>query len=81
MAQIDVILQKHLVANPEFADHDIHLRQDTEGGLRIVVDDKSYSSPREIDNPQIQAVIKRALQELGTRIISEYLISSPSLVG
>ncbi|MCB8942647.1 MAG: hypothetical protein H6658_02610 [Ardenticatenaceae bacterium] len=61
--QIDAIVQKHLVANPELAQHEIHLRQDGSGGLRIVVDGTAYSSPKEIENPDIQAVIKRALLE------------------
>ncbi len=63
VAQIDAILQRHLVTNPELAEHDIHLRQDASGGLRIVVDDISYQSPKEIEDPSIQKVIKRALQE------------------
>ena len=61
--QIDAILQKHLIANPELNEHDIHLRQDANGGLRIVVDGTSYASPKEIEDPHIQSVIKRTLQE------------------
>ena len=64
VAQIDAILQRHLAAKPKLAEqHDIHLRQDASGGLRIVVDDTSYQSPKEIEDPIIQKVIKRALQE------------------
>lgn len=61
--QIDAIIQKHLIAAPEIAEHEIHVRQDVTGGLRIVVDGISYATPKEIENPQIQTVIKRALQE------------------
>ena len=61
--QIDSILQKHLAANPELAQHNIHLRQDGSGGLRIVIDGTSYPSPKEIEDPHIQNVIKHALQE------------------
>ena len=61
--QIDAILQRYLVANPHLASHDIHLRQDGTGGLRIVVDGQSYQSPKEIENHEIQTLIKRALQE------------------
>jgi hypothetical protein len=61
--QIDAILQRYLVANPDLARHNIHLRQDGSGGLRIIVDGQSYQSPREIEDHEIQAVIKRALQE------------------
>ena len=61
--QIDAILQRYLVANPHLASHDIHLRQDGTGGLRIIVDGKSYQSPKEIEDHEIQTVLKRALQE------------------
>lgn len=61
--QIDAILQKYLIANPELSKHDIHLRQDATGALRIVIDGSSYTSPKEIEDPHIQSVIKRALQE------------------
>lgn len=61
--QIDAILQRHLIANPELSQHDIHLRQDGSGGLQIVVDGMSYPSPREIEDPLIQTVIKNALRE------------------
>jgi hypothetical protein len=61
--QIDAILQRYLLADPELADQDIHLRQDGAGGLRIVVDDHSYPSPKDIEDPKIQGLIKRALQD------------------
>ena len=61
--QIDAILQRYLVTNPDLASHDIHLRQDGSGGLRIIVDGQSYQSPKEIEDHEIQAVIKQALQE------------------
>jgi hypothetical protein len=61
--QIDAILQRHLVANPDMARHDIHLRQDGSGSLRIIVDGQSYQSPKEIEDHEIQTVIRQALQE------------------
>lgn len=61
--QIDAILQRYIVANPELVDQDIHLRQDGSGGLRIVVDGRSYQSPKDIEDPKIQSLIKRALQD------------------
>lgn len=61
--QVDAILQRHLLADPELAGRKIHLVQDTGGGLIIDVDGKRYERPRDIENPQIQMMIKRALKE------------------
>jgi len=61
--QVDAILQRHLLADPELAGRKIHLVQDTNGGLIIDVDGKRYERPRDIENPQIQMMIKRALKE------------------
>ncbi len=61
--QVDAILQRHLLADPELADHKIHLVQNASGGLIIDVDGKRYERPRDIENPQIQMMIKRALKE------------------
>jgi hypothetical protein len=61
--QVDAILQRHLLADPDLAKHKIHLVQDARGGLIIDVDGKRYERPRDIENPQIQVMIKRALKE------------------
>ncbi|MEZ4592753.1 MAG: hypothetical protein R3D55_16635 [Chloroflexota bacterium] len=61
--QVDTILQRHLLTDPELADRKIHLVQDTKGGLIIEVDGRRYDRPRDIDDPRIQAMIKRALKE------------------
>ena len=61
--QVDAILQRHLLADPELADRKIHLVQNASGGLIIDVDGKRYERPRDIENPQIQMMIKRALKE------------------
>jgi len=61
--QVDAILQRHLLADSELADHKIHLVQDANGGLIIDVDGKQYQRPRDIENPKIQLMIKRALKE------------------
>ena len=61
--QVDAILQRHLLADPELAGRKIHLVQDANGGLIIDVDGKRYERPRDIENPQIQMMIKRALKE------------------
>ncbi|WP_420644644.1 hypothetical protein [Candidatus Leptofilum sp.] len=61
--QVDEILQRHLESDPELAQRSIHLVQDTNGGLIIEVDGHRYERPREIDDPRIQLMIKRALKE------------------
>lgn len=61
--QVDAILQRHLLTDPELAERKIHLVQDVKGGLTIEVDGHRYERPRDIDNPKIQAMIKRALKE------------------
>ncbi|MCP4421842.1 MAG: hypothetical protein GY805_34955 [Chloroflexi bacterium] len=61
--QVDVILQRYLLSEPELAKQKIHLVQDPNGGLIIEVDGKRYQRPREIEDPRIQMMIKRALKE------------------
>jgi hypothetical protein len=61
--QVDAILQRHLLSEPELAERKIHLVQDPNGGLIIEVDGKRFQRPREIDDPRIQIMIKRALKE------------------
>ena len=61
--QVDAILQRYLLSDPTLADRKIHLVQDVNGGLIIDVDGKRYERPRDIENPQIQMMIKRALKE------------------
>lgn len=61
--QIDAILQKYVAANPELVSRSIHLTQNPTGGLRIQVDGAFYERPREIDDANVQKVIKQALKE------------------
>lgn len=61
--QVDAILQRHLLTDPELAGRKIHLVQDTTGGLIIDVDGRRYDHPREIEDPRIQIMIKRAKKE------------------
>ena len=64
--QVDAILQRHLLNDPELAEHKIHLVQAPGGGLTIDVDGKRYTRPRDIENRKIQVLIKRALKEWET---------------
>lgn len=61
--QVDAILQRFLLTEPDLAERKIHLVQDPSGGLIIEVDGKRYERPREIEDPRIQLMIKRALKE------------------
>jgi hypothetical protein len=61
--QVDAILQRHLLTDPELAERKIHLVQDANEGLIIDVDGRRYERPREIEDPRIQMMIKRALKE------------------
>lgn len=61
--QVDAILQRYLLTEPDLAERKIHLVQDSGGGLIIEVDGKQHQRPRDIEDPRIQLMIKRALKE------------------
>jgi hypothetical protein len=61
--QIDQILQKHLAADPRFAQRDIRMEPALNGGLRIKIDGSYYDHPGEIPEKEIQLAIKMALKE------------------
>lgn len=61
--QVDEILQRHLDSDPELAQRNIHLVQNSKGGLIIEVDGRQYERPRDIEDPRIQIMIKHALKE------------------
>lgn len=61
--QIDAILQKQLASHPSLSQHRVQLIGDPNGGIKIDVDGKIYGRPKEIENKEIQLVIKQALKE------------------
>lgn len=61
--QIDAILQKYIAADPRLARRSIHLEHAPNGGLRITVDNNYYQRPAEIEEKEVQLVIKMALKE------------------
>lgn len=61
--QIDVILQKYVQADSSLAKRSIHLRSAPAGGLQIEVDGRRFERPAEIEDRQVQLVIKMALKE------------------
>lgn len=67
VAEIDRILQKHVGASPTLAKRSIKLRQSPGESLQIVVDNKVYSHPSEIEDQEVKQALKRALQEWEAR--------------
>lgn len=61
--QIDAILQKYVQADASLAKRSIHLRSAPAGGLQIEVDGRRFERPAEIEERQVQLVIKMALKE------------------
>lgn len=61
--QINLILQKHIVAQPEMANRGIRLEQGATGGLQILVDGKYYEKPGDIEDTAVQGMIKTAVKE------------------
>jgi hypothetical protein len=63
VANIDVILQRHLEDEPELAGRTIRLEQPPDGPLRIRVDDRLYMHPRDVEDPTVRRVLRLALME------------------
>lgn len=61
--QIDAILQKYVQADSSLAKRSIHLYSAPAGGLQIEVDGRRFERPTEIEDRQVQLVIKMALKE------------------
>lgn len=61
--QIDAILQKYVQADASLSKRSIHLHSAPAGGLQIEVDGRRFERPTEIEDRQVQLVIKMALKE------------------
>jgi hypothetical protein len=61
--QIDAIVQKHVANTPALAGRSIRLEQNTTGGLLILVDGQAYEKPTDIEDKDVQTVIKTAVRE------------------
>jgi hypothetical protein len=61
--QIDAIVQKHVANTPSLAGRSIRLEQNVTGGLVILVDGQAYEKPTDIEDAEVQAVIKTAVRE------------------
>jgi hypothetical protein len=64
--QIDLILQKHIAANPEMSNRGIRLEQNPTGGLQILADGNQYEKPADIEDNAVQELIKAAVKEWNT---------------
>lgn len=64
--QIDLILQKHIVDNPEMSNRGIRLEQSPTGGLQILADGNQYEKPADIEDSAVQELIKAAVKEWNT---------------
>jgi hypothetical protein len=65
--EIDALLQEHVRANPRLAGRRINLEQAPNGGLRIHVDGRYYDRPAEVEEKEVELVIRKALQEWEAR--------------
>jgi len=61
--QINIILQRHIVANPALANRGIRLQQSPTGGLQILADGNEYEKPGDIEDKEVQTLIKAAVKE------------------
>ena len=64
--QIDLILQRHIAADPALANRGIRLEQNPTGGLQILADGAQYEKPGDIEDTAVQGVIKAAVKEWNT---------------
>ena len=64
--QIDLILQRHIAADPAMANRGIRLEQSATGGLQILADGNRYEKPGDIEDKAVQGVIKAAVKEWNT---------------
>jgi len=63
IANIDLILQRHLEREPELTSRTIRLEQPPDGPLRIRVDGQVYLHPGEIEDATVRRVLREALME------------------
>ena len=61
--QINPLIEKHLAADPELANHSVKLEQDLQGNLSVICDGKLYERPDMIEDPAIRKAIRAALSE------------------
>lgn len=66
-AQINEILVRFLAEEKELRQRDVHLEHTDQGGLRIMVDGRSYERPGQIEDQSVQLILRKALKEWDQR--------------
>lgn len=61
--QIEELLQRKLLAQPEFADSSIHVRPSPSSGVHIEVNGELYDAVSDIPDENIRAMIQSAIEE------------------
>jgi len=61
--RIDILFQKHLAGDPSLRGRSAGLESVPGGGLRIRVENKYYSQPKEIEDANVRRALMSALQE------------------
>ena len=61
--QINPLIQKHLAADPELANHVVKLEQDLNGNLTVIADGRIYERPDMIEDVAVRKAIRAALSE------------------
>ena len=62
VAQIDAILQAHLVGSP-LADRGVFLTQSPEGGVNVFVGLTRYTGVEDVPDAEVKAAIRAAISE------------------
>lgn len=62
IAQIETILQRELVQQPDLAERSIHMGAKADGSLLIEIDQIYYRSPDEIPDPRVRDVVLMAVR-------------------
>ena len=70
VAQIDSILQSHLVGTP-LEERGVFLAQSPEGGVNVFIGLTRYNGVDEVPDPEIKAAIRAAITEHGITSIAE----------
>lgn len=60
---INPFISKHLAAEPKLAGRSMRLETDPNGSLSIIVDDKTYRRPEEIEDLEMRRILRASLKE------------------
>ncbi|HSH04543.1 MAG TPA: hypothetical protein VLL52_18680 [Anaerolineae bacterium] len=67
VVEVNAIIQRILDTYPQFAHHDVQVKQSVEGPLLISIDGRYYKRPNDIPDRDLQLIIKMALREWNNR--------------